>query len=302
MFLALCGSRGHCLLDRELYLPQEWCGDSQRRHRAHVPENVSFATKPELARRMLERSWAAGLEPAWVLGDEVYSDFRTRWLLEARGQPYVLAVSSNQRVWSGGYHVPVAELPDACLEPDWWLWRVADGAKGPRQYEWAAGRIGSSMDERLVRWLLVRRSCQDPSERAYYLCAASPETAAQQLATAAGQRWPIESCFETAKQETGLDEYEVRTWHGWYRHITLSMLALAFLAAVRAQANETRVEGGLLVPLTEPEVRRLLLAIVLPRLQSSEEALLWSHWRRHHQAVARRCHYRARPPDSNPRL
>ena len=236
---------------------------------------------------MLERAWAAGLEPAWVLGDEVYSDFRTRWLLEARGQPYVLAVSSNQRVWSGGYQVPVAELADACLEPDWWLWRVADGAKGPRQYEWAAGRIGSSMDERLVGWLLVRRSCQDPSERAYYLCAASPETAAQQLATAAGQRWPIESCFETAKQETGLDEYEVRTWHGWYRHITLSMLALAFLAAVRAQANETRVEGGLLVPLTEPEVRRLLLAIVLPRLQSSEEALLWSHWRRHHQAVAR---------------
>ena len=179
-----------------------------------------------------------------MLGDEVYSDFRTRWLLEARGQPYVLAVSSNQRVWSGGYQVPVAELADACLEPDWWLWRVADGAKGPRQYEWAAGRIGSSMDERLVGWLLVRRSCQDPSERAYYLCAASPETAAQQLATAAGQRWPIESCFETAKQETGLDEYEVRTWHGWYRHITLSMLALAFLAAVRAQANETRVEGG----------------------------------------------------------
>ena len=102
---------------------------------------------------MLERAWAAGLELAWVLGDEVYSDFRTRWLLEARGQPYVLAVSSNQRVWSGGYQVPVAELADACLEPDWWLWRVADGAKGPRQYEWAAGRIGSSMDERLVHWL-----------------------------------------------------------------------------------------------------------------------------------------------------
>ena len=171
---------------------------------------------------------------SWVatrLGDEVYSDFRTRWLLEARGQPYVLAVSSNQRVWSGGYQVPVAQLADACLEPDGWRWQVADGAKGPRQDEWAAGRMGASMDEQLVRWLLVRRSCRDPSERAYYLCAASPETTAQQLATAAGQRWHIEACFETAKQETGLDEYEVRTWHGWYRHITLSMLALAFLGA-----------------------------------------------------------------------
>ena len=103
---------------------------------------------------MLERAWAAGLEPAWV--------------------------SSNQRVWSDGYQVPVAQLADACLEPDGWRWQVADGAKGPQQDEWAAGRMGASMDQRLVRWLLVRRSCRDPSERAYYLCAASPETTAQQ--------------------------------------------------------------------------------------------------------------------------
>ena len=112
-----------------------------------------------------------------------------------------------------------------------------DGAKGPRVYDWAAGRFGASTDHGLVRWVLVRRSVEDPVERAYYLCTALPESAMQDLAIAAGQRWSIECCFESAKQETGLDNYEVRSWHGWYRHVTLSMTALALLGVIRAAAN-----------------------------------------------------------------
>ena len=118
--------------------------------------------------------------------------------------------------------------------------RVADGSKGPRVYDWAAGQYGVPTEKGLLQWLLIRRSIDKPDEYAYYLCAALPETppevTAHDLAVAASQRGSIECCFESAKQETGLDDYEVRSWHGWYRHVTLSMLALALLAVIRAHA------------------------------------------------------------------
>ena len=124
---------------------------------------------------------------------------------------------------------------------------MADGAKGPRVYDCAAGRYGAPTDHGLTRWLLVRRTpgSDDPKDRAYYLCAAPPDATARDLAVAAGQRWGIETCFQTAKQEAGLDEYEVRSWTGWYRHVTLSMLALSFLAAVRAEASEPAKKGAI---------------------------------------------------------
>lgn len=239
VFLAIRGSRGRCLIDREIYLPQVWCQDPERRREAHVPEDVTFATKPQLAMRMIERALDAGVEPEWVLGDEVYSEFRIRRMLEDRGRPYILAVPSSQRLWVDCQQVAVKQIADEVAAEHWWPWSVAEGSKGPRVYEWAAAKLGVPTETGLVRWLLVRRppGSEDPAERAYYLCAAPPRATARDLATGAGQRWAIESCFETGKQETGLDEYEVRTWHGWYRHITLSMLALAFLAAVRAEVS-----------------------------------------------------------------
>ncbi len=127
----------------------------------------------------------------------------------------------------------------------WFRFSVAEGSKGPRVYDWTAGKLGVPTERGLIRWLLVRRSVEDPMQRAYYLCLVPPESTGQDLAVAASQRWGIECCFETAKQETGLDEYEVRSWHGWYRDITLSMLALVFLAAVRAEANEPRQKRAL---------------------------------------------------------
>ncbi len=239
VFLALASVRGRALIDRELYLPKSWCDDEDRMRAADVPSDIRFATKPRLAQRMIERAWQSGLRPRWVLGDEVYgSDSKTRRFLESHGQPYVLAVSSQQRLWKDLVQQRVDRIADAIPSEGWLRLSVADGAKGPRMYDWAAGQFGAMIDTGLMHWLLVRRQIDDPHRRAYYLCAAPPEATAQDLAIAAGQRWSIECCFESAKQETGLDDYEVRSWQGWYRHVTLSMAALTLLSVIRAAARE----------------------------------------------------------------
>lgn len=241
VFLALGGSRGRALVDRELYLPKSWCQAPARCREAGVPKGKTFATKPQLAMTMLSRALAAGIKPDYVLADEVYgSDGKFRRFLENHACPYVLAVSSQQRLWVEFRQQRVDEIAVAVPAKSWIRLSVADGAKGPRVYDWAAARCGASTETGLIRWLLLRRSVEKPEELAYYLCLAPPEAVGKDLAIAAGKRWAIEVCFETAKQETGLDEYEVRSWVGWYRHITLSMLALAFLAAVRAAANPAK--------------------------------------------------------------
>lgn len=252
VFLALAGSRGRALIDRALYLPKSWCEAPDRMDDAGVPADVKFATKPQLARQMISRALDAGLSPHWVLGDAVYGpDYKTRRLLESRGQAYVMAVTSSRRLWvdfeqKRGDAV-AAELP----EDDGHRMSVAapgSGAKGPRTYDWAAGRFGMPVEHErgeLYRWLLVRRSLTDPTDRAYYFCAAPPEVGLHEPAIVAGQRWAIESCFQAAKQEAGLDEYEVRSWVGWHRRVTLSMLELAFLAAVRSESDRPMKKGGI---------------------------------------------------------
>ena len=236
VFLALASSRGQALIDRELYLPRCWCEDAARLKEAAVPTDVAFATKPLLARQMIERALSAGLRPQWVLADEAYgSDRKFRRFLESRRQPYVVAVKCDLRLFRPDrsrrrLDEIVAEQPAKA----WFRHSVGDGAKGPRFYDWLAEPFGPPTDDGLQRWWLARRSVTKPDEIAYYLCLAPANATPSDLADAAGQRWAVECCFETAKQETGLDEYEVRSWHGWYRHMTLSMLALAFLAVLRS--------------------------------------------------------------------
>jgi SRSO17 transposase len=239
VFLALVGSRGRALVDRELYLPESWCRDRARCDEAGVPKDVTFATKPQLALKMLKRAFAAGCQPAFVLADEVYgNDSKFRRFLESRAQAYVLAVSCQQRLWVEFRQTRVDEIARSTAAQAWQRLSVGDGAKGPRVYDWAAARFGRPTADGLIHWLLIRRSVTDPDDLAYYLCLTPQSATASDLAYAAGQRWAIETCFECAKQEAGLDEYEVRSWGGWYRHVTLSLLALAFLAAVRAEANQ----------------------------------------------------------------
>ena len=157
----------------------------------------------------------------------------------------MLAVSCQQRLWVDLVQQRVDHIAEKLEDGQWFRFSIGEGAKGPRVYDWTAGRFGAATEKGLTHWLLVRRSVEDSSDRAYYFCAAPPEATAQDLAVAAGQRWAIETCFQTAKQEAGLDEYEVRSWTGWHRHVTLSMLALAFLAAVRAEAVEPSQKGAM---------------------------------------------------------
>jgi SRSO17 transposase len=242
VFLAYASSKGHALIDRELYLPKDWCEDADRRAAAAIPDAVDFATKPALAREMIGRALDAGLPCAWVLGDEIYgSDRRLRMDLESREQSFVLAIRSNEKLWSVlgerlGQHT-AAQLTQALPNNAWQRLSAGAGSKGERFYDWARMRLTRLQQPPWEHWLLVRRSRRDPTDLAYYVVFGPAETSLATLARVAGQRWTIEECFEVAKQEVGLADYEVRSWHGWHRHITLAMLALAFLAGMRVTLN-----------------------------------------------------------------
>jgi SRSO17 transposase len=242
VFLAYTGGKGHALLDRELYLPEEWAGDAERRKAARVPEDVAFATKPRLAERMLRRAWKAGMQAAWVTGDAVYgNDVRFRRTLESNAQPYVLAVRCDQRLFDGRWRDRVDAIADRLPAKAWRKISAGAGSKGPRWYDWAAESFGAVDDRGWRLWLLVRRHRERRQERAYYLCRGPAATPRDELVRVAGARWAIEECFERAKGDCGLDEYEVRSWVGWHRHITLSMFALALLSVIRARAETGRV-------------------------------------------------------------
>ena len=242
VFLAYASPRGRTFLDRELYLPEEWAAAAQRREEAGVPEDAGFATKPQLARRMLERAFTAGVPAAWVTADSVYGgDFTLRKELTERKQRYVVAVSSLQYlwVWENGVprQLPIREVVARVAAEEWVQLSAGDGAKGPRVYDWTWGFIReSAFQEGWREWWLARRSLSDPTDIAYYLACAPAETSLQTLVWVAGTRWAVEESLETAKGEVGLDQYEVRKWTGWYRHITLALLAHAFLTVTRAQA------------------------------------------------------------------
>jgi SRSO17 transposase len=244
VFLSYASPKGRTFLDRALYLPQEWAADAERRHAAGIPEGVEFATKPELARRMLERAFAAAVPASWVTGDEIYGDDPAlRHWLEEEGRPYVLAVSCNHPLWHQGQQeradALVADLPATA----WTILSAGEGAQGERLYAWACLQLPYESPAGMRHWLLVRRSLSDPADRAYYRVFGPADKTVAQFVRVAGMRWAIEASFEEAKGVVGLDQYEVRKWIAWYRHITFALLAHAFLAVTRAQAVEP-AKGG----------------------------------------------------------
>jgi SRSO17 transposase len=235
VFLAYQGAHGHAFLDRSLYVPAEWAEDKQRRRAVGVPEEIRFATKPVLARQMIERALANGIPARWVSGDSVYgNDGKLRLWLEEHQVAHVLGVSGNHFVVIGWKQQTVSAVAAQFSLKAWQRLSAGQGSKGPRWYEWAAVETNSLL-EGWARWLLVRRSVDDPQERAYYRVFAPVGTTLEEMVAVAGQRWAVEECFAAAKGECGLDEYEVRSWTGWHRHITLSLLAHAYLTVVRAQ-------------------------------------------------------------------
>jgi SRSO17 transposase len=239
VFLGYVTGRGRALLDRALYLPKEWTQDHPRRTAAGVPHGVTFATKLVLARQMVERALAAGVPARWVTADAVYgSAYAFRTAVEDRGLGYVVGVRTDHAVWVGVRQVRVKALLADVPADGWHRLSCGDGAKGPRFYDWARCPVNGPDPAAYARWLLIRRSTADPTEVAYFVCGGPPGTGLEELVQVAGRRWAIEECFEIGKGDCGLDEYEVRGWVGWYRHVTLSLFALAVLTVIRARAAE----------------------------------------------------------------
>ena len=238
VFLAYATLHGHTLLDRELYLPKEWTDDRERCRRAGIADERAFATKPDLARQMLERAFEAGVELAWLTGDSVYGDDRAlRLWLEQRRQAYVLAVSGKESVWLRGEQRQVKAILAALPSQGWQTLSAGRGSKGERSYDWLCIELSAPPQQGWKRSLLIRRSISDPSELTSYIVFARAPTTLVELVRVAGTRWTVEESIQTAKGEVGLDHYEVRSFTGWYRHMTLAMWASAFLSVIRKETG-----------------------------------------------------------------
>src|SRR5215468_2651355 len=235
VFLAYASVHGHALLDRALYLPTAWTDDRARCQHAGVSAEQLFATKPQLARQMLQRAFDAGVPAAWVTGDSVYGDDRQlRVWLEEQDHAYVMAVSGKEYVWRAGRQHQVKSILAALVPEGWDRLSAGDGAKGPRWYDWRWLPLAAPWQPDWRRWLLVRRSLSEPTELTAYVVFAPHTTPLATVVQVAGSRWTIEQCFEEAKGAVGLDHYEVRSWTGWHRHITLALWAYALLTVLRA--------------------------------------------------------------------
>jgi SRSO17 transposase len=239
VFVLYASPTGHAFIDRALYLPEEWTQDPVRCREAGIPEGVAFATKGELAKQMLARAFATGVQAEWVVGDTVYGYDDLRLWLDEQKQAYVVAVPETHPVWMAGQQQPVGLVAALLPTKAWVVLSAGEGSKGPRLYEWAWLQLPdqSPQPPERARWVLVRRSLSDPSKRAYYRAAGPTQTSLAELVRVAGSRWRIEEGIEAAKGETGLDQYEVRTWRAWYRYVTLALLAHAALVVLQGQAR-----------------------------------------------------------------
>ena len=252
VFLCYASKKGAAFVDRALYLPRSWAEDAERRTEAGIPQEIRFATKPELAVRMLERAFDAGVPARWVTGDSVYGGARKlRMFLEERRRPFVLAVTGDEALWTnvgrGPEQARARGLAEDLAPTAWRRLSAGTGSKGERLFDWALVplyRLQRTPEERLWgHWLLVRRGIEEPEKLAFYVAFAPKDaTTLEDLVRVAGSRWRIESCFEAAKSNFGLDEYEVRKWGSWHRHVTLSLLAHAFSTVVSSREAQ---KGGL---------------------------------------------------------
>ncbi len=304
VFLSYVTARGHALIDRELYLPEDWCADLPRRRAAHIPDHVTFRTKPELAGRMVQRAQEVGLPIRWVVADTVYGhspDLR-QWL-EQQGYSYALAIPCTE--------VVCVQHEQACLLSDvgslahhlrarqWQRLSQSQGTKGERLFDWAilpwvqAGTVDGR------HFLVIRRRLDDPTSLAFYLVWAPPATELSTIVQAIGTRWRIEEDLQACK-DLGLDQYEVRSYLGWYRHLTLVLLAYAFLVGLMVQeclahsVQDQPAAGSPLIALTASEVRHLLAHLLFPPPTSAPLLCQWSCWRRAHQYWAGYYHRRRR--------
>lgn len=294
VYLTYAAADGHTPIDRELYLPKaSWIEDPARRERAEVPVGAEFATKPQLAARMLVRAVAAGTPARFATGDEVYgADPELRKITAGCGLGYVYAVGSNRTVTTATGTGRVDEFARALPPRAWRRLSAGTGTKGQRWYSWALTEIVGDTSTG-HHHLLMRRN-DKTGELAYYRCYSPDTITIADYVRVAGWRWKIEETFQTSKGLAGLDEHQVRTWTSWHRWVTLALLAHAFLVVTTADQRRTDRSPSTLITLTINEFRRLFIALLLQPLHTVANILAWSTWRRKHQATARRCHYRRR--------
>jgi SRSO17 transposase len=252
VFLAYGSEKGAAFLDRALYLPRAWTNAPARRAEAGVPERVVFRNKVRLAEEMLERAFEAGVSARWVAADSFYGRshaFRT-WL-EERSRPYAVMVPKTNAVPLGGRKKRIEKLIERLGEDAFSEVRPArDSGGGRRPWEWACLDLAPDPDKGMRRWLLVRRSTDDPDDLGFYQAYGPEGTTVEELVKACQDRWAVEECLAEAKGEVGLDHYEVRKWDAWHRHITLCLLAHAFLAITRRAAveEERSSKKGISIP------------------------------------------------------
>jgi SRSO17 transposase len=248
VFATYASRHGHAFIDRRLYLPKAWTDDPPRMAAAHVPSGTAFATKPNLARQMIDHAITADVPFSWVAADTVYGVGDIEMALRRAGKGYVLGVASSHHFGSWGDKPPVAgTAEDIAKGLDASAWKrlsAGEGTKGPRLHDWAyceladmdAGEYDETRSGVWARGLLIRRNIAD-GDLAFFTTWAPAGTGIETLVKVEGHRWAIEDSFETAKNELGLDHNETRSWHGWHRHVALVMLAFAMTAAIRHHAN-----------------------------------------------------------------
>jgi SRSO17 transposase len=291
VYLTYTSNAGHTLMDRALYVPQSWTSDDARRTQAGIPADLTFATKPALAGKMIAKAYAAGIPAAWVAGDEVYgADSKLRRDLMALGLGYVLAVAKNHQFITGIGTRKAIDLAVRLPARAWHWMSAGHGSKGERWYDWAlvettddaAGQGGH-------HWLLIRRN-RKTGEHAFYRAYSPTPVTLAVLVRVAGRRWSVEESFASSKELAALDEHQVRTWTSWHRWTALAILAHAFLSVMAANEPPPPPDSTL-IPLTRNEIRHLLAEVLKP-LHHPIHVLHWSTLRRTCQAAARACHYK----------
>jgi SRSO17 transposase len=250
VFASYVSRHGHAFVDRALYLPKQWTDDPDRLAAAHVPEDVGFATKPQIARRMIARALAARVPFSFVAADSVYGTGAIETMLRQAGKGYVLGVAANHVFHSWGKKKLIdgtaAKIAHNLQRKAWRRLSSGEGTKGPRLHDWAyleladldAGEYNDTLTGEWTRGLLIRRNLAD-GDLAFFSTWCPKGTPMEKLVSVEGCRWAIEDSFEAAKNEFGLDHNETRSWHGWHRHVSLVMLAFAMMAVIRHHANAT---------------------------------------------------------------
>jgi SRSO17 transposase len=329
VFLSYTSIYGHTLLDRALYLPKSWIQDPERCREAGVPEEVKFATKPELAIQLIKRALDAKIPIAWFVGDSVYGSSRKlRSFLEEQRKAHALAVTCKEKIVREEKPQRVDEIAASLAPNDWQCLSAGAGSKGPRLYNWSLVPLKDAGIAGWGHYLVIRQSMETGEkapDTAYILVFAPTGTTLQKMVKAIGNRWTVEECFKIGKSDVGLDEYEVRSWQGWYRHITLCMVVMAFLAVLRlssqtleaprndeqkqiAAKNDSLDDSSIqnqfhsylpmMIPLSIPEIKKLFYYIVSFKPLSTFYRVAWSVWRRTHQALAQFYHSQQRIRDA----